>query len=204
MAYLVGIGGGSGSGKTTIANALLRFFPEASSFSYDTYYLDHSNISLEERSKLNYDDPKALDEEALIRDLAALKRNETIYLPQYDFALHTRKKETTPFPPTNIIFVDGVMTLAIDNPKSHFDFCVYVDCDSDIRLLRRIIRDVKERGRTVESVLSQYLASVRPMHHKFVEPGRVYADFTFNNTKNDGVDDAQLRALAMAIQNNLK
>lgn len=204
MAYLVGIGGGSGSGKTTIANALLRFFPEASCFSYDTYYLDHSDLSPEERAALNYDDPKALDEEAFIKDLDSLRKDETIFLPQYDFAKHCRKKETTEFAPTDVIFVDGVMALAIDNPQAHFDFCVYVDCDADIRLLRRVMRDVKERGRTVESVLSQYLATVRPMHFRFVEPGRVYADFTFNNTKNDGVDEAQLRALAMAIQNALQ
>lgn len=198
MAYLIAISGGSGSGKTYISRALNALLPfESSILSYDNYYKDQSHLKKEERALLNYDDPSILDQELFMDDLAKIKKGLSIEVPQYDFASHTRKIDTLKFTPTDVVLVEGIMTLQI--PKQYYDFIVYVDADPDVRIARRIIRDTKLRGRTPESVVSQYLASVKPMHIKYVEPHKVDADFVFDNNSNDGIDEKQMQALIRLI-----
>ncbi len=199
MAILVALGGGSGSGKTTIARALVSSLgKEASRFSFDSYYRDQSHLSVEERAKVNYDSPLALDMALFSSHLKKIKRGETVEVPQYDFTTHTRLPITIPYSPTRFIIVDGILTLCLEEAETIFDYKIFVKADSDIRLSRRIRRDTSERGRSTESVLDQYLSSVRPMHLKYVEPSRFSADFIFDNNK-DGIDNETLEVIKAKI-----
>jgi uridine kinase len=201
MAYLIAVGGGSGSGKTFLAQHLQeKLGAKASILSYDCYYRDQSALSFQERTLVNYDDPKVLDEELFSHHLKAIKAGKSIEVPQYDFATHTRKKETILFTPTPIVIIEGIMVYAIANCGDFYDFRVYVDAESDIRLARRILRDEKERGRTGESVIRQYLATVRPMHKKYVEPAKAKADFVFPNDSNEGIDEKRMDELLKKIE----
>lgn len=194
MPYLIAISGGSGSGKTYISRALNALLPyESSILSYDNYYKDQSALPFEERGLLNYDDPSILDQELFMEDLKKIKKGIAIEVPQYDFVTHTRKKETVTFEPKDIVIVEGIMTLQI--PKEYYDFIIYVDADPDVRISRRIIRDMKLRGRSLESIVEQYLASVKPIHIKYVEPHKVDADFIYNNNSNDGIDEKQMQMI---------
>lgn len=194
MPYLIAISGGSGSGKTYISRALNALLPyESSILSYDNYYKDQSALPFDERGLLNYDDPSILDQELFMEDLRKIKKGEAIEVPQYDFVTHTRKKETVTFKPKDIVIVEGIMTLQI--PKEYYDFIIYVDADPDVRISRRIIRDMKLRGRSLESIVEQYLTSVKPMHIKYVEPHKVDADFIYNNNSNDGIDEKQMQMI---------
>ena len=194
MPYLIAISGGSGSGKTYISRALNALLPyESSILSYDNYYKDQSALPFEERGLLNYDDPSILDQELFMEDLKKIKKGIAIEVPQYDFVTHTRKKETVTFEPKDIVIVEGIMTLQI--PKEYYDFIIYVDADPDVRISRRIIRDMKLRGRSLESIVEQYLTSVKPMHIKYVEPHKVDADFIYNNNSNDGIDEKQMQMI---------
>ncbi len=194
MPYLISISGGSGSGKTYISRALNALLPyESSILSYDNYYKDQSALPFDERGLLNYDDPSILDQELFMEDLRKIKKGEAIEVPQYDFVTHTRKKETVTFKPKDIVIVEGIMTLQI--PKEYYDFIIYVDADPDVRISRRIIRDMKLRGRSLESIVEQYLTSVKPMHIKYVEPHKVDADFIYNNNSNDGIDEKQMQMI---------
>jgi uridine kinase len=200
MAYLLAIGGGSGSGKTFIAKELAaRLGSESSILSYDSYYRDQSTLSMEERKKVNYDDPKVLDEELFLSHLAMIKRGESVLIPCYNFSTHTRKKETLLFKPTPIVIVEGIMVYAVDLQKAGYDYKIYVDAESDIRLARRIVRDEKERGRSGTSVIEQYLASVRPMHKKYVEVSKKDADFVFLNDENNGLDQKEMDRLLVSL-----
>lgn len=147
----------------------------------------------EERGLLNYDDPSILDQELFMEDLKKIKKGIAIEVPQYDFVTHTRKKETVTFEPKDIVIVEGIMTLQI--PKEYYDFIIYVDADPDVRISRRIIRDMKLRGRSLESIVEQYLTSVKPMHIKYVEPHKVDADFIYNNNSNNGIDEKQMQMI---------
>ena len=190
MPYLIAISGGSGSGKTYISRALNALLPyESSILSYDNYYKDQSALPFEERGLLNYDDPSILDQELFMEDLKKIKKGIAIKVPQYDFVTHTRKKETVQFEPKDIVIVEGIMTLQI--PKEYYDFIIYVDADPDVR----IIRDMKLRGRSLESIVEQYLTSVKPMHIKYVEPHKVDADFIYNNNSNNGIDEKQMQMI---------
>jgi uridine kinase len=200
MPFIIAVGGGSGSGKTTLARSLQKRIRDSSILSYDSYYRDQSALSLEERAKVNFDDPKSLDEELYLKGLSDLHQNKTIEVPVYDFATHTRQKETTAFAPTPIILVEGILVFSIPNPKKYYDYMIYADAESDIRLCRRILRDEKERGRTPESVIAQYLATVRPMHKKFVEPGARLVDFVFENSSQSGIDESQMAILLAKIE----
>lgn len=194
MPYLIAISGGSGSGKTYISRALNALLPyESSILSYDNYYKDQSALPFDERELLNYDDPSILDQELFMEDLRKIKKGKAIEVPQYDFVTHTRKKETVPFEPKDIVIVEGIMTLQI--PKEYYDFIIYVDADPDVRISRRIIRDMKLRGRSLESIVEQYLTSVKPMHIKYVEPHKIDADFIYNNNSNDGIDEKQMQMI---------
>ena len=174
---LIGIAGGTGSGKTTLTRHLMeRFGDHVSIIYHDNYYRSHSELSLEERAKLNYDHPDAFETDLLVRHLEALRRGETIECPTYDYTVHDRKKETITVHPTSVILVEGILAFENKALRDMMDIKIFVDTDADVRILRRILRDVKERGRSLDSVVTQYLTTVKPMHEQFVEPSKRYAD----------------------------
>ena len=202
MTHLIAICGGSGSGKTFISRALRDNLPcPTAILSYDSYYRDQSHLPVEERDLLNYDDPAMLDEELLLSHLSALREGKSIDIPQYDFSSHTRMKVTRPFSPKDIVIVEGIMVMQL--PKDTYDYVIYVDAESDVRLARRLQRDLTQRGRTAEGVIKQYLTSVKPMHLKYVEPAKQKADFVFENDDNDGIDEKQMTALLSDIKAKL-
>lgn len=175
---LIGITGGTGSGKSSIADAIYSSFSNEciAMIQQDMYYKDQSNLSMEERVKTNYDHPRAFDNELLISHLQDLINGVGIDKPIYDFSKHTRSHETVRVEPREIIIVEGILVLENKELRDLLDIKVYVDTDADIRILRRLIRDINERGRTVESVINQYLEIVRPMHMEFIEPTKRHAD----------------------------
>ena len=175
---LIGITGGTGSGKSTIADALYSNFSKdrITMIQQDMYYKDQSHLSMEERVKTNYDHPMAFDNDLLVEHLQKLIKGEAIEKPRYDFTIHNRAKDTTTVEPREIIIVEGILILEDERIRDLLDIKVYVDTDADIRILRRLVRDINERGRTVESVIDQYLKMVRQMHMEFTEPTKRYAD----------------------------
>ena len=174
---IIGIAGGTGSGKTTIANYLLESVgPEKIAFlPHDAYYKDLSNLSQEERAQVNFDHPSSLDTPLLIEQIQDLKAGNAVQLPSYDFKTHTRTKATLTIQPRPITLVEGILIFAEPELRRLFDIKIYVDTDADIRFIRRLQRDINERGRTTQSVINQYLKTVRPMHLEFVEPSKRYA-----------------------------
>lgn len=175
---LIGITGGSGSGKSTIANELYEDFggENIAMVQQDAYYKDQSHLTMEERTKTNYDHPRAFDNTLLVEHLKALKEGKSIEKPIYDFTVHNRAKETELVEPKEIIIVEGILILEDERIRDLLDIKIFVDTDADVRIIRRLLRDVEERGRTVESVVDQYLTVVRPMHTQFTEPTKKYAD----------------------------
>ncbi|AYE33151.1 uridine kinase [Clostridium septicum] len=175
---LIGITGGTGSGKSTIADEIYSSFADEciAMIQQDMYYKDQSHLTMEERVKTNYDHPRAFDNELLIKHLKALMEGKAIEKPIYDFAKHNRAEETVRVEARDIIIVEGILVLEDERIRDLLDIKVYVDTDADIRILRRLVRDINERGRTVESVIDQYLGVVRPMHLQFTEPTKRYAD----------------------------
>jgi uridine kinase len=175
---VIGIAGGTGSGKTTIADYILETVgPEKIAFlPHDAYYLELHHLSQEERAKVNFDHPSSLETELLIEHIQLLKAGQSIELPHYDFRTHTRTGETTKIEPQQILIVEGILIFAEPELRKLFDLKIYVDTDADIRFIRRLRRDIEDRGRTTESVIDQYLDTVRPMHLEFVEPSKRYAD----------------------------
>ena len=192
MPFLVAICGGSGSGKTLLSSALEKHYgADCSVLSYDNYYRDQSHLSPEDRAKQNYDDPAILDSELFTEHLKAIRRGESVQVPQYDFTTHTRKAETKLFTPTKLVVCEGIMVMQL--PLELYDTTIFVAADGDIRLARRVFRDVKERGRTAESIIQQYLEFVKPMHRKYVSPMKKKADFVFENNGNIGLGQTHLR-----------
>ncbi|EJO5348048.1 uridine kinase [Clostridium botulinum] len=175
---LIGITGGTGSGKSTVAKEIYNKFDEAciAMIEQDSYYKDQSNIPFEERCKKNYDHPDAFDNELLISHLNDLIGLKVIDKPIYDFETHNRKKESVKVEPRDIIIVEGILVLQDPKLRELLDIKIYVDTDADVRIIRRLLRDINERGRTVDSVINQYLNVVRPMHMQFIEPSKRYAD----------------------------
>ena len=174
---IIGIAGGTGSGKTTLARNIADYFGDKISLiRHDDYYKAHDGVSIEELAQLNYDHPDAFDWELLFEHLEALKRGEAIDCPIYDYAIHNRSTETRRVEATPVILLEGILIFDSERICSMLDLKIFVDTDADVRILRRIIRDVKKRGRTLESVVSQYLTTVKPMHEEFVEPSKKYAD----------------------------
>ena len=174
---VIGIAGGTGSGKTTLTVRLKEKFGEDVSVLYhDNYYKSHSDMPFEERKKLNYDHPDAFDTQRMVEDLKALCRGETIQSPTYDYTIHDRSDVTVEVRPTKVVIVEGILIFENQALRDLMDIKIFVDTDADVRILRRIMRDVKERGRSLDSVVNQYLTTVKPMHEQFVEPSKRYAD----------------------------
>ena len=174
----IGIAGGTGSGKTTIARKVVEAMPADSAvlLDHDSYYQDQSHLSQEERGAVNYDHPDALDNELLMRHLQALREGRPLDKPVYDFTTHCRREETLKVPWAPVVVVEGILILADPRLRDMLDIKIYVDTDPDIRVFRRVRRDMEERGRSFESVRKQYYTTVRPMHLQYVEPSKMWAD----------------------------
>ena len=175
---VVAVAGGTGSGKTTVANKILdRVGAEHVAYiPHDAYYRDLSHLPPGERRKVNFDHPDSLETELMIEHLKELRACQAVEIPVYDFTNHTRTQETRRVEPARVVLVEGILVFAEPKLRQLFDVKLYVDCDADVRFIRRLRRDIEKRGRTVESVCDQYLSTVRPMHLEFVEPSKRYAD----------------------------
>lgn len=193
---LLGIAGGTGSGKTTLADKLVDSFgrDEVSILRHDNYYKRHDEMCYEDRTKLNYDHPDAFDTELLCEHIRALKRGFEIQMPLYDYSVHNRSDRTVSVAPAPVIVLEGILIFAEPSLCELMDIKVFVDTDADVRILRRIVRDVKERGRSLDSVIDQYLTTVKPMHEQFVEPSKRRADIIIPEGGENAV------ALEMLIQ----
>ena len=173
-----GVAGGSGSGKTTVVRKIMDALGDTDVvvLEHDRYYRDHPDLRLEERAALNYDHPNSLDTDLLVSHLRELRAGRAVDIPVYDFSLYARKAETTPIKPGSAIIVEGILIFTDKELRSLMDVKVFVDTDGDTRFIRRLERDIADRGRTVSSVIDQYLSTVKPMHLEFVEPSKRYAD----------------------------
>ena len=183
--YVIGIAGGSGSGKSTFAARLREQFPDSVALiSCDNYYRAHDDIPLEERRKLNYDAPEALEFDLMVSHLRSLKRGEAVDCPVYDFALHNRSDKVLRIEPRPVIIVDGILILSDPALRETFDLRIYVEADADERILRRARRDMEVRGRKIDDIMAQYLTTVKPMHETYVEPSKKHADLILNGGMN--------------------
>ena len=194
---IIGVAGGTGSGKSTLVKRLREAFEndDVVTLCHDYYYKAHPELTYEERTKLNYDHPQAFDTQMMVDHLKALKNNVPIEHPMYSFVEHNRTSETVSVKPSRVIIVDGILIFENMELRDMMDIKVYVDTDADIRLARRILRDVCERGRTMQSVIDQYITTVKPMHEEFVEPSKKYADVIIPEGGFNSV------AVAMLIEN---
>ena len=183
---IIGIAGGTGSGKSTFTNRLKEAFPRDVAVLYhDNYYKRQDHLSMEERKKTNYDHPDALDTGRLAEDLRQLKLGNAIESPVYDFSIHNRTDCTIPVQPRPVILVEGILVLSDWRLRELMDVKIFVEADADERILRRVVRDVKERGRDIEGIVEQYLHSVKPMHYIYVEPTKALADLVINSGMNE-------------------
>lgn len=175
---VIGVAGGTGSGKSTLVKRLQEAFSceDVATLCHDYYYKAHPELSYEERTKLNYDHPDAFDTDMLVEHIRALKNGEVIERPVYSFVEHNRTNERVVVKPSKVIIIDGILIFENKELRDQMDIKVFVDTDADLRLARRILRDVRERGRSMESVINQYTTTVKPMHEQFVEPSKKYAD----------------------------
>ena len=175
--YIVGVAGGSASGKTEIVKTLKEYFKDnIEIIEHDNYYFAHDDLTMDERASLNYDHPQAFETNLLIDHVKKIMNNEEIDIPTYDFTIHTRSSDTLKKSPKPIVIVEGILVLENEELRNLMDMKLFVDCDGDVRLKRRITRDVVERDRTIESILTQYMETVKPMHELFVEPSKKFAD----------------------------
>ena len=174
---IIGVAGGTGSGKTTVAFAILEKvgWNRIALIQHDSYYYDASNLPFEERARLNFDHPDALETPLLVEHVKLLRAGQSVQIPMYDFRTHTRLVETRLVNPEPVILVEGILIFAEPALRDLFDVKIFVDADADIRFMRRLERDLKERGRSLDSVIEQYMTTVRPMHLEFVEPSKRYA-----------------------------
>jgi uridine kinase len=194
---IIGIAGGTGSGKTALVREVcVQLGPElVLAIAHDSYYRDLSHLALEDRANVNYDHPDALETAALVEDLGRLRAGEEVDIPVYDFATHTRRSGSRRLAPRPVVIVEGLHVLTDPSLRKMLDIKVFVDVDSDIRFIRRMLRDVTERARTSDAVVRQYLDSARPMHLEYVEPSRRYADVIVSNGDDIGAAVDQLLAL---------
>lgn len=183
---IIGIAGGSGSGKSTFTNRVKKYFGDDVTVIYhDNYYRRQDGIPFEKRVTVNYDHPDSLETDLLVEHLKQLKAGKTIECPVYDYNQHNRSEEIIKIEPKPVILVEGILLLADERIRDLLDIKVYVEADADERILRRILRDVEERGRDLHGIIDQYLATVKPMHYMYVEPTRAKADIVINSGKND-------------------
>jgi len=198
---IIGIAGGSGSGKTTVVRRLMASLGDdkVSVLEHDRYYRDRSDLRLEERAALNYDHPDSLETDLLVQHVKRLKAGEPVDAPQYDFARHNRLDARDIVPPRSAIIVEGILIFADPPLRALMDVKVFVDADDDTRFIRRLQRDISERGRTVQSVIDQYLGTVKPMHLEFVEPSKRYADIIVPQGGHNDVAIDMLLTLARGL-----
>lgn len=192
--YVVGIAGGTGSGKSALTRALHgRFAADASLISHDNYYRRQDELTYEQRTRINYDHPSAFDNDLLVEHLDALLAGRGVDVPVYDFTVHNRAPETLRVEPARILFLEGLLLLHDERLRERCDLRIYVDTDADVRILRRVKRDVIERGRTIESIERQYLETVKPMHERYVEATKRHADLV---VPEGGQNEAAIRIIA--------
>lgn len=184
--FVIGIAGGSGSGKSTFAKRIKEYFNnDVALISCDNYYLRRDDMSFEDRKKVNYDSPQAFEFDLMIEQLKSLKEGKSIDCPIYDFSQHNRSDKVLKIDAKSIIIVDGILVFSQKQLREAFDLKIYVETDADERILRRVRRDVGERGRDIENIIEQYLSTVKPMHNKYVEPTKKYADIIINGGMNE-------------------
>lgn len=183
---LIGIAGGTGSGKSTFTNRLKEAFCDNIAVLYhDNYYKKQDGIPFDERKKMNYDHPEAFETELLLKQLTQLRSGKSVECPIYDYSMHNRSNEVVTVEPKKVILVEGILVFADERLRNMFDIKIFVEADADERILRRVIRDVKERGRDIEGVVEQYLTTVKPMHYLYVEPTKPLADVIMNSGMNE-------------------
>jgi uridine kinase len=182
---VLGIAGGTGSGKTTVVNQIIKHFPsdQVCIISQDSYYKATDNLSYEERTKINFDHPRAIDFELLVQHLKELKQGKTIEQPVYSFVTHNRTKDTIQTHPRKVVIVEGILIFNNEELRNLFDIKIFVHADTDERLIRRIRRDINERGRDIDEVLNRYKDTLKPMHQQFIEPTKNFADIIIPNDK---------------------
>ena len=197
---MIGIAGGTGSGKSTFTDRLKEMFGEDIAVLYhDNYYRSNDGVPMEKRREINYDHPDSLETELLVEHLIKLRSGTAVMSPVYDFSQHNRTSETIRVEPKKIIIVEGILVLADQRLRDLFDIRIFVEADADERILRRAMRDLKERGRDIEDIMRQYLATVKPMHYMFVEPSKAKADFVING----GMNPVALDIVAAKIRERL-
>ncbi len=200
--FIIGIAGGTGSGKSTFTNRLKETFGDKVAIVYyDNYYRHRDDLSFEERRKINYDHPDAFETDLLIRHIRELRNGRAVECPVYDYTIYNRSPETIVIRPAEVILVEGIMVLQNEELRDLLDLKVYVAADADERILRRVIRDVKERGRDVEGIARQYLSTVKTMHYLYVEPTRATADIVINSGLNDVAFDLVKSKISLLLQN---
>lgn len=183
---IIGIAGGTGSGKSTFNNRLKQYFGDNITVIYhDNYYRQHDDLSFAERQTINYDHPESLETDLLIEHLQKLRQGQSVECPVYDFSQHNRSKETITIKPSRVIVVEGILILQDERLRNMFDIKIFVEADADERILRRILRDMKERDRDLENIIDQYLTTVKPMHYLYVEPSKTSADIVINSGLNN-------------------
>lgn len=198
---MIGIAGGTGSGKSTLTHRIKECFGEnVTVLMHDNYYKAHDDMTYEERARLNYDHPNAFDTGLMIEHIKQLRAGEDIICPVYDFSAHNRSRETITVHPNKVMIVEGILIFECKELTDLMDIKIYVDTDADVRILRRILRDVDERGRSLDSVVSQYLTTVKPMHEQFVEPSKKYADIIIPE---GGKNQVALDIIMQRIQNHI-
>ena len=199
MAKIILVGGGTASGKTYVINEVVKLIGEenVAHLSIDDYYKDLTSLTMEERIKVNYDHPKAFDCPLIKKQLIDLKNDKTILKPIYDFTIHNRSEKTVELQPKKIVIVEGIMALVNKDIRSIGDLKIFINASRERRLLRRMDRDQKERGRNVDSIINQYFATVQPMYEEIIEPSSYYADMLINN---DGYDNKSIEVLAAVLR----
>ena len=200
---LIAVAGGSASGKTTVVKKIIKKLnsQDVLVISHDDYYKDLTSLTLEQRAKVNYDHPNALDNDLLVEHIADLLDNKSIYKPKYDFVVHNRSEETELIVPTKIIIVEGILILEDERIRNLADIKLFVESDDDVRFIRRLLRDTKQRGRSIESVIEQYLTTVKPMYYAFIKPTKRYADIIIpNDNEHDVAVDCITRMINDMLQ----
>ena len=202
---IIGIAGGTGSGKSTFTNRLKDYFGDKVTVIYhDNYYAPHDDLTFKERQTINYDHPDALETDLLVKHLKELREGHSIECPVYDFTQHNRSQETIVIKPSHVIIVEGILIFQSQELRDIFDIKIFVEADADERILRRVLRDMNERGRKLDDIIEQYLTTVKPMHYLYVEPTRSKADVVINSGKNDVAFDLFVSKISQLLEEREK